>query len=180
VNLPNLISLMRLLAAPVAVWLIIDDHMAGAFWLFVAAGVSDAVDGFLAKRLNAQTPFGKYLDPLADKALLMCVFVSLGITSAIDSWLVILVVARDAMIIGGAVLFMTIADGLDTSPHPISKLNTFAQIALASLVLGGAGLGIAVEPAVTAMIYVVAATALLSGGLYLVRLLRQASQVGVR
>src|SRR5262249_49795683 len=76
-SLPNLISLARLLAVPVAVWLILGDRFASAFWLFIFAGVSDALDGFLARRLGNRSVLGAYLDPLADKALLTSVYVSL-------------------------------------------------------------------------------------------------------
>ena len=77
-NLPNVISLGRLLAVPVAVWLILSDQLLVAFWVFVAAGVSDAVDGFIAKRFDAETEFGRYLDPIADKVLLVSVYLALG------------------------------------------------------------------------------------------------------
>ena len=91
-NVPNLISLLRLAAVPLVVWQIATERPAGAFWVFVAAGVSDAIDGYLARILNQRTRLGAYLDPLADKMLLVCVFVTLGQVGKIESWLVILVV----------------------------------------------------------------------------------------
>ncbi|NJO36846.1 MAG: phosphoglycerate kinase [Rhizobiales bacterium] len=78
VNVPNLISLLRLAAVPLVVWLIANERLSAAFWLFVAAGVSDALDGYLARVLRQRTKLGAYLDPLADKMLLVCVFVTLG------------------------------------------------------------------------------------------------------
>ena len=101
-NLPNLITLARLLAVPLVVFLILQGLMTAAFWMFFAAGISDAVDGYLAKRMDAVTELGTYLDPIADKTLLVAVYVTLGIAGHVPTWLVILVVSRDLLIIGGA------------------------------------------------------------------------------
>ena len=97
INLPNILSFCRLLAVPIAVWLMLDQHFTAAFWLFVAAGLTDAIDGFLAKRFGWETELGSYLDPLADKALLVSVFVVLGWTGHIPLWLTIMVVFRDLL-----------------------------------------------------------------------------------
>ena len=77
-TIPNFITIARIFAVPVLVWLILDGLMAAAFWVFVAAGVSDALDGFIAKRYDLTTKLGSYLDPVADKALLVSAFVTLG------------------------------------------------------------------------------------------------------
>ncbi|MEE8515707.1 MAG: CDP-alcohol phosphatidyltransferase family protein, partial [Alphaproteobacteria bacterium] len=82
-------------------WLILDNQMELAFWLFIAAGISDAVDGYIAKHLDCQSVLGSYLDPLADKALLVSVYIALGNQSYLPNWLVIMVVFRDLMIVGG-------------------------------------------------------------------------------
>jgi cardiolipin synthase (CMP-forming) len=165
--LPNLISLARLLAVPLAVWLILTDRYGTAFWLFVAAGVSDAIDGFIAKHFSARTVLGGYLDPLADKALLMSVYVTLGYRGQIENWLVILVVFRDVLIIGGAILYHTMTQSLKMQPLFISKINTVAQIALAALLLGKLGLGVVNDYGITAaLVHIVAASTLLSGGAY--------------
>ena len=101
-SIPNLITLGRILLVPIVVWAISTP---GAMWiafvLFVAAGVSDAVDGFLAKRFAMTTELGAYLDPLADKALIVSIYMTLGINGDIPRWLVILVVSRDIMIVSG-------------------------------------------------------------------------------
>jgi cardiolipin synthase len=175
VNIPNLISLGRLLAAPVMVWLILDARLTEAFALFIAAGVSDAVDGFIAKRFNAETAFGKFLDPLADKALLVCVYVSLAQVDLLATWLAIMVVFRDAVIVGGAILFHTLTHTLAMRPLPISKVNTAAQIVLASAVLGASGFGIEGAFFIDVLVYAVAATTLASGGVYVVRWSRTAA-----
>src|ERR1700746_4171210 len=104
-NLPNLISLGRLLLVPLASSLILDGNYWAAFWVFVVAGISDALDGFIAKRFDRRTRLGALLDPLADKVLLVSVYVTLGVAGQIWTWLVVLVVFRDVMIIGG-VLFV--------------------------------------------------------------------------
>lgn len=168
VNLPNLISLGRLMSVPVITWLIMESRMAAAFWLFVAAGATDAIDGFIAKRFNSRTELGAYLDPLADKALLVSTYVTLGITGLLPGWLVTLVVFRDVLIIGGALLIHTLRQTLTMQPLLISKLNTAAQIALAALVLAGAGLGFAAPDLRTALCVLVTVTTFLSGAAYVV------------
>ena len=159
------------MAVPVTVWLILNDFMFIAFWLFVAAGVSDAVDGFLAKRWNQVTEFGAYLDPVADKALLVSVFITLGVQGYLESWLVILVVFRDVMIVGAVILFQTMVRTLEMSPLFISKVNTVAQITLAAMVLGASGYNIDTGLFMELMIGIVAVTTLISGVSYLVMIL---------
>jgi len=104
VNLPNLITLARILSVPIVVWAIAANEMLLAFVLFLAAGVSDAVDGYLAKRFGMESELGAYLDPLADKVLIVSIYVALGVSEAAPRWLVILVVSRDIMIVGAIML----------------------------------------------------------------------------
>ncbi len=176
-SLPNFISIARLLCVPVIVWLIVTDEMAAAFWLFVAAGVSDAVDGYIAKRFGASTELGRYIDPLADKALLVSVFVTLGLRGALPDFLVILVVFRDVLIIGGALLFHTLTDRtMRMEPVLISKVNTLLQIVLVGVVLAHLGMGLDDRGAAAVLIYAAAITTVLSGGAYLVRWVRGAAE----
>lgn len=140
-NLPNLISLMRLLLVPLAVWLIISEAYAPAFATFLIAGVSDGVDGYLARRFDWRTRLGAYLDPLADKALVASVFVTLGFSKVIPAWLVIIVVSRDVLIVGAVVLSRLMDHPVRVSPLMVSKANTLAQILFLVAVLGFAGLG---------------------------------------
>ncbi|MDP6926510.1 MAG: CDP-alcohol phosphatidyltransferase family protein, partial [Rhodospirillales bacterium] len=107
-NLPNSITLARLFCVPVVVWLILVDRMGAAFWVSFAAAISDAIDGIIAKRFRMETVLGGFLDPIADKALLVCVYIALGYEGYLPEWVVILVVFRDALIIGGALLFHTL------------------------------------------------------------------------
>jgi len=174
-NIPNMITLGRLLAVPVTVWLILNDFIFAAFWLFVAAGISDAIDGFLAKRWNQITEFGAYLDPLADKALLASVFITLGVQGHLESWLVILVVFRDVMIVGAVVLFQTMVRSLEMDPLFISKVNTLAQIILAALVLGAEGYNVDMGLFMEMMTGIVAVTTMASGLSYLVVIMRRLS-----
>src|ERR1041385_9515241 len=116
--------------------------MTMAFWLFVAAGVSDAVDGYLAKHFDSKTELGAYLDPLADKALLVGIYLTLGWVGLIPLWLVILVAFRDLTIVGGALLEHTITQSFKSRPMMISKINTALQIALAAIVLAQHGPGV--------------------------------------
>ncbi len=111
-NIPNLITLARIILVPVIVWAIASNQMEIAFAVFVIAGISDAVDGFLAKRFNMASELGALLDPLADKALLVSIYVALGIWGAVPRWIVILVVSRDIMIVdrGDRVLAVRQAD----------------------------------------------------------------------
>lgn len=166
--LPNFISLLRLFAVPVVVLLMLEAAYSWAFWLFLAAGVSDAVDGFIAKRWKLGTRLGAYLDPLADKVLLVTMYITLGYLNEIGTWLVILVVSRDLLIFGGALLYHHLTHDLKMQPLFVSRLNTVAQILLVILVMARLGLSIDVGSLVESMaITAVAVTSLLSGGAYL-------------
>lgn len=132
----------RILLVPVVVWAIASDQMQIAFLLFLAAGVSDAVDGFLAKRFGMASELGAHLDPLADKALIVSMYVALGITEAIPRWLVILVVSRDILIVGGVMLAWFLDKPITVRPVLVSKLNTVAQIIFVCLVLASLAFGL--------------------------------------
>ena len=169
-NLPNLISLGRLLLVPLAISLILEGSYWAAFWVFVIAGASDALDGFIAKRFDRRTRLGALLDPLADKVLLVSVYVTLGIAGQLWAWLVVLVVFRDVMIIGGFLLIQALA----TAPKPfqplfISKVNTGVQVGFVAYVLARRGLGFDFGPVDAALGIAVALTTLVSGLTYLVR-----------
>ncbi|HTV44197.1 MAG TPA: CDP-alcohol phosphatidyltransferase family protein [Stellaceae bacterium] len=169
-NLPNLISLGRLLLAPLAIWLILDGRYGAAFWVFVCAGVSDALDGFIAKRFNRRTRIGALLDPIADKTLLVSVYVTLGIAHQLWPAVVILVVFRDIMIVGGFLLIQTMAAmPKHYDPLYISKINTGLQITLIAFVLARLGLGADTGTLGVVLCLAVMTTTVLSGLSYLVR-----------
>jgi cardiolipin synthase len=138
-NVPNMITLARVLSVPVVFWLLLSDRHQAAFFLFVLAGVSDAVDGWLAKRFSLQTELGAYLDPLADKLLVVCIFVAMGWLGELPLWLVIAVVSRDLLIITGVMLAWLLDHPVRIRPLVVSKANTFAQLLLASCVLADTG-----------------------------------------
>jgi cardiolipin synthase len=168
-NLPNLISLARLLLVPAEIWLIFDGRYGLAFWVLVGAGISDALDGFIAKRFDRRTRLGAMLDPFADKAMLVSVYITLGIIHQLEPWLVVLVVVRDALIVGGFLLIQAVAVGKHSDPLFISKLNTGAQIILIGFVLARLGLDAAPGWPDLVLSLVVAATTIVSGLSYLVR-----------
>ena len=177
-HLPNLISLGRLVLAPIVVWLIIIDQLALAFWLLVFGGVSDAIDGLLARVLDARSKLGRYLDPTADKAILVGAFIALGTRDILPEWLVILVVSRDLFIIGGVLLLHIARAGFRfVSPSAISKANTALQILLVGSALAINGYGLDLAWLITAMIWAVAATTLASALGYLIRIGRELSSL---
>jgi cardiolipin synthase len=166
VNLPNLITLARILSVPVVIWAITANEMLFAFLLFLAAGVSDAVDGFLAKRFGMQSELGAYLDPLADKVLIVSIYVALGVAEVAPRWLVILVVSRDIMIVGAVMLSWVVRKPIAVRPLLVSKLNTVAQILFAGTVLGTLGLGLRADWLVQALMVAVAGLTLISVAAY--------------
>lgn len=166
VSIPNLVTLCRILLVPVVVWAITAGEMRVAFVLFVAAGISDAIDGFLAKRFGMTTELGAYLDPLADKAMLVSIYVALGIIEAVPRWLVILVVSRDIMIVGAVILAWLVDKPMPLKPLLVSKLNTVAQILLAALVLAAIGFHFNADLAVVTLIALVGILTLLSIAFY--------------
>ena len=122
---------------------------------------------FIAKRFDQETALGRYLDPLADKALLVGVYATLGYSGHLPIWLVILVVFRDLIIIGGVILLHIFNENIRMNPLFISKANTTAQIVLVVVVLAELGVGVGLGPAVTtALIYLTAMTTIASGGVY--------------
>jgi cardiolipin synthase (CMP-forming) len=179
-SIPNLITLARILLVPVLVWAIIAGEMQLAFLLFLAAGISDAVDGFLAKRFGMATELGAYLDPLADKVLIVSIYVALGITDVLPAWLVILVVSRDIMIVGAVLLSWLVDNPVAIKPVLVSKLNTAAQIVFATLTLGSLALSVNAEPLLTVMMGLVVILTLLSIGFYLREWVRHMNSAEVR
>ncbi|MEO6945912.1 MAG: CDP-alcohol phosphatidyltransferase family protein [Nitrobacter sp.] len=171
-SIPNIITLGRILLVPIIVWAIASNQMEIAFAIFVIAGVSDAVDGFIAKRFNMASELGALLDPLADKALLVSIFISLGIWGAVPLWLVILVVSRDIMIVGAVIVSWLFDKPIPMKPLMVSKLNTFAQVAFAALVLAALGFGFDSSPYEVILMAIVAVLTLLSVAFYVVEWVR--------
>jgi len=135
-TVPNTITLARIVAVPVLAWLMLGGQWQAAFWLFVIAGISDAVDGILARLFNQSSVLGAWLDPVADKALLVTGLVSLAVLSLVPVWLVVLAVLRDVLILAGVGVALVLGKGLTIRPMMVSKATTFLQIALVALVMG--------------------------------------------
>jgi cardiolipin synthase len=136
VTIPNFISIIRLALVPFIVWTLLEGEFMQAFILFVAVGISDGVDGFIARNFNQRTELGAYLDPLADKSLLIAVFVVLGYLEVIPVWLAISVVTRDVLIAAGVMVAFIIGNPVEIKPLLISKANTAVQIVLVSIAIG--------------------------------------------
>lgn len=169
-TLPNIITFARLFAVPATIWLILQNRLDLAFMVFVAAGLSDALDGWLARVLNARSQIGALLDPVADKALLVSVYVTLAAIQVLPDWLAILVVFRDVLIVGGLLLLWMVGMRPVIRPLLVSKVNTALQIGLAALALFTAGFGFAgtLGPAQEALVWLVAASTAASGAAYVV------------
>ncbi len=138
-DIPNIISLLRLLTVIPVVFLLLEHYYGWALLLFVAAGLSDGLDGFLAKHYGWRSRLGGILDPLADKVLLVACFLVLGTLGLIPVWLVVAAVARDLLITGGALLYNFRVEELEAHPIVSSKINTLVQILLVVLVIADAG-----------------------------------------
>ena len=139
-DLPNIISVIRLIAVIPVVYLLLIHEYGWALAVFAAAGASDGLDGFLAKHYRWQSRLGGILDPLADKTLLVCCFLVLGTQELIPLWLVLAVIFRDLVIVSGAVLYNYRVELVEASPIPVSKLNTALQILLVVTVIMDAGI----------------------------------------
>jgi len=162
---------------PLIVWLILLNQMMPAFILFLVAGVSDGVDGFIAKRFNQETELGAYLDPLADKALLVSIYVALGVLEYLPSWLVILVVSRDVLIVGAVMLSWIMGKPVAMAPVMTSKVNTTAQILLAVFVLADLSFELHLVKLREIGVWPVAIFTVSSGAIYLMGWLKEMANI---
>lgn len=174
-NIPNLLTILRILLVPVVVWAIAQGQMGIALAGFVIAGVTDGIDGYIAKRFDQRTELGAYLDPLADKTLIVSIYVSLAIFGFIQPWVAILVVSRDIMIVGAVVLSTLMGKPVIIQPLFVSKANTAAQILFAALVLAALGLKLDLAWPILIVEWAVAVLTLASAGAYLVAWTRHMS-----
>lgn len=166
-TVPNIITLMRFLMVPALVYALLLGEMLPAFVIFVVAGISDGIDGFVARRYNQQSKLGTYLDPIADKLLLVTVFVMLAMLGYLPQWLVVLVVSRDVLIVMAVLLSSVMAQPVDMNPIFISKANTAVQIALVSVVLAELAFNTGFGNLRILLVYLVAALTVVSAAAYL-------------
>jgi len=173
-DIPNLITVGRIMLVAPTTWALLQQNYRLALVLFLVAGVSDGVDGFLAKHYDWTSRLGALLDPLADKALLVCSYAALTWTGLLPLWLFALVILRDIVIVGGALVYHFRIARLEASPTLISKLNTVTQITLVLVVILETA-SLWVQPGWSGpLVYAVAVTTLWSGVDYVVRWSRRA------
>jgi cardiolipin synthase len=168
VTIPNLITIGRLFLVPLTIWLLISEKQSLAFWVFVLAGVSDGVDGFIARQFNQRSPLGGYLDPIADKTLLVSIYVTFAIIGELPVWLAILVVSRDLLIVGGVMLAWMFDRPFAMRPRAVSKTNTVAQIVLAAVVLADNAFSLTFANLTKGLIVVVSLLTVASAAIYVV------------
>jgi cardiolipin synthase len=180
VTIPNLITIMRFLLVPGVVFALLTGEMRWAFVGFVIAGVSDAVDGFIARHFDQQSELGAYLDPMADKLLLVSVFVVLGFMGEIPLWLVVMVVSRDALIILAVLLSSVMGNPVEMKPLMVSKANTAVQIVLVAVVLAELAFFSKIDHLRTGLVLLSGLLTIASAGAYLVAWLRHMNSYGER
>jgi cardiolipin synthase len=166
-TIPNLITIARLIMVPIVIVMIMQHRWGAAFVLFVVAGISDGVDGFIARHFNMKSEFGAYIDPIADKALLVSIYVALAVVGAIPSWLAIVVVSRDAMIVSAVLLSWVMSRPVEIKPILLSKLNTAAQIGFAAFALAANAYGVDLGGFDDLVMFTVATLTVASAGAYL-------------
>ena len=165
-HIPNIISLLRFLLIPPAVWYLFHAQADMALLLFIIAGASDGLDGLLARRYGWGSRLGSILDPLADKFMMASIYISLGWLGFLPVWLVLMVLGRDVLIILGALAYHLRYGRYDMEPHLLSKLNTVLQILLVVCVLLSLSIWPLPELFLRALIWVVMFSTLLSGATY--------------
>jgi cardiolipin synthase len=171
-SIPNLITLGRLALVPVIIAMITAEHWKEASIVFIIAGISDALDGFIAKTFNLRSELGAYLDPLADKALIMSIYVALAIAAIVPATLTILVVSRDLMIIGAFMVAWFMEKPMQVRPLLISKMNTLVQLTFAATVLGVKAFDLPTGAWFDISVYLVALLTILSIAAYFLQWIR--------
>jgi len=166
-QLPNLITLSRIALAPAFIVLLNEGEYVLSLLLFVIAGFSDGLDGFIAKRYHCETRLGGILDPAADKILLVSAYVMLTVLGHLPFWLMVAVAFRDLLIVGGYLVYTSMYGPVQMRPSRLSKVNTLMQILLIVTVLVEQATGFGYPHAGEALSYVVLGTTVLSGGHYL-------------
>jgi len=162
-DIPNIITIFRIGIVPAVVVALLNGQFTLALWLFAIAGISDGLDGYIAKRFNYVSRLGSILDPLADKLLLVSTYITLGWLGLLPLWLVLIIIGRDVLIVCGALAYHRLIGEYEMSPSLISKANTFFQIVLGLAVVFSAGVIDLPVLILDGLIYVVAVVVVLSG-----------------
>ena len=167
-HIPNMLCVLRLLLVGPVVWLLFEGYYWTALAIFAFAGFTDGLDGFLAKRYHWESRLGGILDPLADKLLLVSVFLTLGIIGLVPGWLILAVVLRDVIIVSGAIGYRVFIGRYEAEPTHISKLNTGVQLLYVVAVVGAAAQGGVPAAVIDGLGYGVLASTVASGTDYVV------------
>ena len=128
ISIPNVLTLLRILLTPLFVIFLLRNAYSMALLVFIVAGLSDGLDGFIARVLNQRTAIGAYLDPLADKLLLVSAYVGLALLDGIPDWVAVIVISRDVIISLGIAIFTMMDKTYEVRPSIVSKFTTTAQI----------------------------------------------------
>ena len=179
-HLPNMITTLRLAAAPMTAGLLVMGHFNAAFGLFAFAGLSDAADGFLAKRFNLSSRLGRFLDPAADKALMLAAFVTLAVLDDVPAWLAVTVIARDLLILLGLLSALAVRAPIAVQPILLGKVSTALQVLYIGWHLAALAFDFPVGAVAPADSYVVAAFAWVSGFAYFAVWLKAMRAVNVQ
>lgn len=177
-NLANALTLMRALLAPLLAYLLLEKNFSLALGAFLLAGLSDAVDGFIARHFDQVTALGAFLDPFADKLLIVATVIPLAVVGRLPWWLVLLIVARDLVIVAGALAYRLFTGRLEVAPTLLSKFNTFLQVCLVVLVLLDAAGWMFIRAVLPAIFLLVAVATIGSGGQYVWMWTAKASSLG--
>jgi len=161
-QIPNLLTLARIAAVPVLILFLYEGRYGAALTVFVLAGITDGLDGWIAKRFKCVTRLGSILDPLADKILIVSTYVMLVLAGDLPFWLILLIGFRDLGIIAGVLVLNTLNGHVQMQPSLLSKVNTFLQISLVILVMVERIGFIALEPVAEILLWFVAATTVAS------------------
>tara|TARA_Y100000780_G_scaffold212378_1_gene212569 strand:- start:661 stop:1185 length:525 start_codon:yes stop_codon:yes gene_type:complete len=164
-----LLTLLRMCAAPVLILFLMDRNYGVGTLLFLVAGITDALDGWFAKRFDCVTRLGTILDPIADKMLIITAYIVLALLGDIPLWVVLIVSFRDLGIVGGYLILQTIHDEMPPQPSLLSKLNTLAQITFVLTVMTNKMGLVPLSGVVDVLLWLVAVTTLVSGFHYIYR-----------
>ena len=162
-QLPNLLTTLRLLLALPLCWMILRQQYEQVLWLALAAGISDGLDGWFARRLDATTRYGAVMDPLADKLMLSGAYLSMAAVGLIPWWLAMLVLGRDLVIVAGALVYHKLYGAYDMEPTALGKFSTFLQIGFALTLLVQQVTPVLPVQALEGLMYTVAAVTSVSG-----------------
>jgi cardiolipin synthase len=165
-NIPNTLTILRVLLVPIFVISLLNRHFGWSLVIFVVAGITDAIDGVIARIAHQKTTLGEYLDPIADKLLLTSAFVALAILKTIPSWLAVIVLTRDVIISLGFIILFLMDRKPEIRPTTFSKANTVIQVLTIALALFSR-IQVSVSGLVSGMIWVAAGTTILTGLQYI-------------